>query len=101
MRVKNYTDETLQPTEDFTIMDTEENEFRPIPLDDPTCSPTRPIPLGADQVYPLPDTAAVQRPDPGLADPVQAHERLAAEPAAEARDRAGAASRAAEIDLDL
>ena len=41
MRVKNYSDETLTPTDEFTIVDTEENEFRPIPLDrQRTCSPT-------------------------------------------------------------
>ena len=33
MRVKNYSDETLTPTTDFTIVDTQENEFRPVPLD--------------------------------------------------------------------
>ena len=33
MRVKNYTDETLQPTDEFMITDTEGNEYHPVPLD--------------------------------------------------------------------
>ena len=31
MRVKNYSDETLRPTDTFTIVDTEGDEFRPGP----------------------------------------------------------------------
>ncbi|HET8786872.1 MAG TPA: hypothetical protein VFM38_14650, partial [Candidatus Limnocylindrales bacterium] len=30
MRVKNYTDGALNPTTDFVITDTEENEYRPV-----------------------------------------------------------------------
>src|SRR4051794_11047576 len=33
MRVKNYSDEKLTPTNTFTIVDTERDEFRPVPLD--------------------------------------------------------------------
>jgi len=31
MRVKNYSGGSLTPTNDFTIIDTERNEFRPVP----------------------------------------------------------------------
>ena len=46
MRVKNYTDGTLTPTDDFAIVDTEGNEFEPVPLDGKrTRSPTSRMPL--------------------------------------------------------
>src|SRR6478609_9758925 len=32
MRVKNYSEQALTPTDDFKIVDTEGNEFEPIPL---------------------------------------------------------------------
>ena len=65
MRVKNYTDETLTPAEDFTITDTEENEFRPIELADTNVFAYRPHPMGPDSVLPLPDTAAASGPIQG------------------------------------
>lgn len=63
MRVKNYTNETLQPTEQITVLDTEENRYQPIPLDNVFAF--NPHPLGADQVLPLPDTAAASGPIQG------------------------------------
>jgi len=63
MRVKNYTNETLQMAEDFAVIDTQEDRFEPIPLDNPFAYEA--IPLGADQVYPLPDTAASSGPIQG------------------------------------
>jgi hypothetical protein len=63
MRVKNYTNETLQPAENITVVDTEENRYEPIPLEGPFAY--NPPPLGADQVYPLPDTAAASGPIQG------------------------------------
>ena len=63
MRVKNYSNETIQPAEDITIVDTEENRFEPVPLDNPFAY--NPGPLGADQVLPLPDTAAASGPIQG------------------------------------
>jgi hypothetical protein len=33
LRVQNTTDETLTPANDFTIVDTQENVYRPIPID--------------------------------------------------------------------
>ncbi len=62
MRVKNYTDETLTPSNDFTIVDTEENEFRPIPLADTNVFAYRPTPLGPDEFKPKPDTEAASGP---------------------------------------
>ena len=55
MRVKNYSDETLTPTDDFTIVDTEENEFRAGPAG-PGVNPFvyEPIPLLHAQVLPTP-----------------------------------------------
>jgi hypothetical protein len=65
MRVKNYTDETVIPSDDFTIVDTEENEYRPIELADTNVFAYRPIPITADQVLPTPDSAAASGPIQG------------------------------------
>src|SRR4051794_11463937 len=62
MRVKNYSDETLTPTTQFRITDTEKNEYFPIPLPDSNPFAYNPKPLGPDQVYPAPDTAAASGP---------------------------------------
>jgi hypothetical protein len=66
MRVKNYSDESLTPTDSFTIIDTEGTEFRPVPLDVKT-NPFvyEPILLHHAQVLPTPDTAAASGPIQG------------------------------------
>jgi hypothetical protein len=66
MRVKNYSDESLTPTDEFTIMDTEENEFRPVPLD-VASNPFvyEPHVLHHAQVLPAPDSAASSGPIQG------------------------------------
>ena len=66
MRVKNYSDGALKPTNEFTITDTEENQFRPVPLDGAT-NPFvyEPILLQHAQVLPTPDTAAASGPIQG------------------------------------
>jgi hypothetical protein len=63
MRVKNYSNETLQMADDFTVVDTQEKRFEPIPLDGPFAYKAGM--LGPDQVYPLPDTAAASGPIQG------------------------------------
>jgi len=65
MRVKNYSDETLMPAEEFVVVDTEENEFRPIELADTNVFAYRPFPLGPDAVKPTPDSAAASGPIQG------------------------------------
>jgi hypothetical protein len=66
MRVKNYSDETLRPTNEFTIVDTEENEFRPVPLDvEANPFVYEPIDLLHSQVLPTPDSAAASGPIQG------------------------------------
>ena len=66
MRVKNYSKEALRPTGTFTIVDTEENEFRPVPLS-ASSNPFvyEPVRLQPAQVLPLPDTAAASGPIQG------------------------------------
>ena len=66
MRVKNYSDETLTPTDEFMIVDTEGNESAPVPLDRAT-NPFvyEPIVLQHAQVLPTPDTAAASGPIQG------------------------------------
>ena len=65
MRVKNYTDETLQPTEQFVITDTEGNEYFPVKLPDTNPFAYNPGPLPPHQVYPTPDSAAASGPIQG------------------------------------
>ncbi|MDA0184956.1 hypothetical protein OJ997_31925 [Solirubrobacter phytolaccae] len=65
MRVKNYTNETIQPAEDISVLDTEENRYEPVPLAESNPFAYNPRPLGADQVLPLPDTAAASGPIQG------------------------------------
>jgi hypothetical protein len=65
MRVKNYTDRTLTPTTDFVIVDTEENEFRPIKQDDSNPFAYNPGPLPPHEVYPNPQSAAANGPVQG------------------------------------
>jgi hypothetical protein len=66
MRVKNYSEEALKPTNEFIITDTEENEFRPVPLDS-SANPFvyEPILLQHAQVLPTPDSAAASGPIQG------------------------------------
>jgi hypothetical protein len=66
MRVKNYSDEALTPTNEFVITDTEGNEYRPVPLDRKTnVFVYQPIELLHAQVLPTPDTAAASGPIQG------------------------------------
>jgi hypothetical protein len=65
MRVKNYTDGPLQPTKDFVIVDTEGNEYRPIPLDEDNVFAYNPGSLAPHQVLPVPDSAAMLGPIQG------------------------------------
>ena len=65
LRVKNYTDEALTPSSDIRIVDTEENEFRPVQLDDTNVFAYRPTPIAPDGVKPAPDTAAASGPIQG------------------------------------
>jgi hypothetical protein len=66
MRVKNYSDGALTPTDTFTIVDTEGNKFEPVAQDAET-NPFvyQPILLQHAQVLPLPDTAAASGPIQG------------------------------------
>jgi hypothetical protein len=66
MRVKNYSDPALTPTNEFVIKDTEENEYRPVPLDT-KINPFayKPILLHHAQVLPTPDSAAASGPIQG------------------------------------
>jgi hypothetical protein len=61
IRVSNETDHTLSPANDFEIVDTQENRFRPLPLDpkvnDFAYQPN-PIPPGG--LIPVPNSAAAQ-----------------------------------------
>ena len=63
MRVKNYSDETLNPATDIKIVDTEGKEYEPVAIKN--VFTYDPKPLGADQVLPLPDTAAASGPIQG------------------------------------
>ncbi len=66
MRVKNYSGATQTPTDDFKIVDTEESEFEPVPLDlESNPFVYDPQPLLHSQVLPVPDSAAASGPIQG------------------------------------
>ena len=65
MRVKNYSDQTETPTDQFVITDTERKEYFPVPLPPTNVFAYRPKPLGPAQVLPQPDTAAASGPIQG------------------------------------
>ena len=65
MRVKNYSGGPLTPTNTFTIVDTEGNEFRPVPLAATNPFIFEPIELQHSQVLPTPDSAAASGPIQG------------------------------------
>jgi hypothetical protein len=66
MRVKNFSGETLTPTTSFTITDTEENKFQPIPVD-PKVNPFlyEAVPIPHAGVLPEPETPAYNGPIQG------------------------------------
>ena len=59
IRVQNTTDETLAPANDFEIVDTQENVYRPIPLDT-NVNPFayKPDPIEPNGLIPEPDSVA-------------------------------------------
>ena len=59
IRVQNGTDETIAPANDFVIEDTQENLYRPIPLDT-NINPFayKPDPIPANGLIPEPDSVA-------------------------------------------
>ena len=101
MRVKNYSNETLQPAEDIFILDTLEDRFDPIELPDSEWA-YNPGPLGADQVYPLPDTAAASGPIQGSLILFRlTNESLQNRPLRLEIEQEGVTNPKAEIELDL
>jgi hypothetical protein len=61
IRAQNTTDETVIPANEFEIVDTQENVFRPVPLNpDENPYAYRPDPLGPKGVIPAPDSAAAE-----------------------------------------
>jgi hypothetical protein len=61
MRVQNTTDDSQTPANDFKIVDTQDIEYRPIPLDskiNPYAYTSAPIP--GEGLLPVPDSAAAE-----------------------------------------
>jgi hypothetical protein len=100
MRVKNYTDETLAPATQMSIVDTDENVFEPVELSEDNPFAYNPKPLGPDRLIPIPDSAAASGPIQGslilFRLPV---DTLQNRPLKLEIEQAGAEP--AEIDLDL
>jgi hypothetical protein len=65
MRVKNYSGRTLTPTTSFSIKDTEDDVFQPVPLAATNPFIYAPRPLQQSQVLPEPDTAQASGPIQG------------------------------------
>jgi len=59
IRVQNTTDETIAPANEFEIVDTQENVYRPVPLDT-SVNPFayKPDPIGPKSLIPRPDSVA-------------------------------------------
>ena len=58
LRVQNPTDETLTPANEFEIVDTQENVYRPLPLSEDNVYAYRPNPIDPKSTIPEPDSAA-------------------------------------------
>ena len=56
IRVSNSTEEEIVPANEFEILDTQENTFRPVPLDNEFAYKPEPIP--ANSLIPQPDSVA-------------------------------------------
>ena len=101
LRVQNTTDKTIAPANDFEIVDTQENVYRPIPID----TNVNPFAYKPDPIAPQePDPGAGLRrlhgDDPGLAAAVQGQDRVAAEPPARVPLQAGRGTTGV-VDLDV
>jgi hypothetical protein len=59
LRVQNQTDHAIAPANDFQIVDTQENVYRPVPLDtEVNPFAYRPDPIGPKSLIPQPDSVA-------------------------------------------
>ena len=66
LRVQNETEEAMRPSDDIEIIDTQEDVFKPISLDDANVFAYRSrMPLSAGDVRPEPDTPAHDTPIQG------------------------------------
>jgi len=65
VRVKNYTDQSQQPSTTFVIKDTEGNEYHPVGIANTNPFAYRANRLPAHQVLPTPNTAAASGPIQG------------------------------------
>jgi hypothetical protein len=102
MRVKNYSNETLQTAEDIFVVDADETRFDPVPLAGTSVFSYKPFMLGADQVYPLPDTAASTGPIQGSLILFRlTNESLQNRPLRLEIEQPGSEHPRAEIELDL
>ena len=59
IRVQNTTDKTIAPAKDFSIVDTQENVYKPVPIDT-KINPFayRPDPIGPESLIPQPNSVA-------------------------------------------
>lgn len=101
MRVKNQSGETLTPTTQFTIEDTEENKFQPLPVDEAK-NPFLYVP------EPIPHAGVLPHPDsPSGSGPIQGSLILFRVKTDSLQNRPlvlhieGPGGDAAEVDLDL
>lgn len=61
IRVQNTTDETIAPANDFAIVDTQDNVYRPVPIDT-NVNPFayKPDPIAPKSLIPQPDSVAAE-----------------------------------------
>jgi hypothetical protein len=65
MRVENASDEAHRAASRFTVLDTQENEYVPIRIGEPNPFAYRPTVVEGQELYPLPNSAAGERPPYG------------------------------------
>jgi hypothetical protein len=102
LRVQNETDETLPPANTFEIIDTQENVYRPIPLDtDVNVFAYKPDPIPPKSVLPAPDSAAAEGVIQGSLLLFKVKNEALQNRPLEFRLRAGGGGGEAHVDLDV
>lgn len=102
MRVKNYSNDSLERATNVTVVDADGNRFEPIELEPSNVFSYQGGVNTADQVYPLPDTAAATGPIQGSLILFRLpNESLQNRPLRLEIEQEGVKNPKAEIELDL
>jgi hypothetical protein len=61
IRLENESDETIPAARNFRVVDTQENEYLPVPIEDTNPFAYQPAEVEGGELYPLPNSAAGER----------------------------------------